>query len=73
LEYTLTPDVIERFDNEAAVNFISNTFHENQFAGYTVNHNPVINSDKAVEVLERMLREKDELIKELLAKIPNSK
>jgi transcriptional regulator with XRE-family HTH domain len=66
------PEVIERFDNEAAVNFISNTFHENQFAGYTVNNNPIINSDKAVEILERMIREKDELIKELLSKIPNS-
>jgi hypothetical protein len=69
----ITPEVIERFDNEAAVNFISNTFHDNQFAGYTVNNQPVISSDKAIELLERMILEKDELIKQLLAKIPNSK
>ena len=45
---------------------ISNTFTDNQFAGYTVNNNPTFNPlDKVVELYERMLKEKDAEIESL--------
>lgn len=59
-------DAIKNFNEEATLNFIANTFTDNQFAGYTVNHNPTFNPlDKVVELYERMLKEKNELIEKL--------
>jgi len=56
----VTPEAIKNFNEEATINFISNTFTDNQFAGYTVNNNPTFNPlDKVVELYERMLKEKD--------------
>lgn len=56
-------DAFKNFDEEAAVNFISSTFND-QSVGYvgTYNFNPL---DKMVELYERMLKEKDELIEKL--------
>ena len=63
-------DAIKNFDEEAALTFIGNTFnnHDNSATvnGYIVNYTPSFNPlDKMVELYERMLREKDELIEEL--------
>jgi transcriptional regulator with XRE-family HTH domain len=72
-------DAIKNLDEEAAINIISNTFTDNQFAGYTVNNNPSFNPlDKYVEQVEEikklyaaLLKEKDEkiaLLEKLLEK-----
>ncbi len=62
----VTPEAIKNFNEEATINFISNTFTDNQFAGYTVNNNPTFNPlDKVVELYERMLKEKDAEIESL--------
>ena len=59
-------DAIKNFNEEATLNFIANTFTDNQFAGYTVNHNPTFNPlDKVVELYERMIKERDEIIAQL--------
>lgn len=63
-------EAIKNLDEEAAINIISNTFTDNQFAGYTVNNNPNFNPlDKYVEQVEEikklytaLLKEKDEKI-----------
>jgi len=46
-------EAIKNFTEEAAVNIISNTFTDNQFAGYTINNHPTFNPlDKLIEVME---------------------
>lgn len=52
-------DVLRNLDLDSAINIISNTFTNNQFAGYTVNNNPVFHPlDKLLEVFRK---EKEEL------------
>jgi transcriptional regulator with XRE-family HTH domain len=62
----VTPEAIRNFNEEAAFNFINN-FNDN-----SINHGPLNNYhctfnplDKVVELYERMLKEKDELIEKL--------
>jgi len=56
-------EVLRNIDLDAAINIISNTFTNNQFAGYTVNNNPVFNPlDKLIELFEK---EKAELKAEI--------
>ena len=56
-------EVLKNMDLDSAINIISNTFTNNQFAGYTVNHNPVFNQlDKLIELFEK---EKAELKAEI--------
>src|SRR5689334_19070793 len=44
-------EVLQNMDLDSAINIISNTFTNNQFAGYTVNNNPVFNQlDKLIEL-----------------------
>lgn len=58
-------EAIENFDEEQAVNIISNTFND-QSNGYnyypTFNFNPI---DKMVELYERMLEQQKEMIEKL--------
>jgi len=57
------PEVLRNMDLDTAINIISNTFTNNQFAGYTVNNNPVFNPlDKLIELFEK---EKAELKAEI--------
>jgi transcriptional regulator with XRE-family HTH domain len=62
----VTPEAIRNFNEEAAFNFINN-FNDN-----SINHGPLNNYhctfnplDKVVELYERMLKEKNELIEKL--------
>ena len=61
-------EAIKSFDEQAAINYF-NTFHDNSANGAffsSTNHNCTFNPlDKVVELYERMLKEKDELIAEL--------
>lgn len=65
-------EAIESFDEEAAINIISTTFssHDNstltpQFAK-SLNYSPTFNPlDKVIELYERMLKDKDEMIENL--------
>lgn len=66
-------DSIRNFDEEAAVNIISNTFTSNDSSTInTVNFYPTFNAiDKIVELYEALVkseREKVEMLKELLEK-----
>ncbi|SEW51882.1 helix-turn-helix transcriptional regulator [Chitinophaga arvensicola] len=70
----VSPEAIKNFNEEAAINIISNTFSHNQQAGaYIVNNNPTFNPidkivqlyDEKIELYERMLaseKEKNELL-----------
>lgn len=66
----VSPEAIKNFTEEMGVNIISNTFTDNQFAGYTVNNNPTFNPlEKLIEMVEEnkklyeaLLKEKDEKI-----------
>ncbi|NIF05172.1 helix-turn-helix transcriptional regulator [Chryseobacterium sp. Tr-659] len=64
-------EAIENFDEEQAVNIISNTFND-QSNGYnyypTFNFNPL---DKMVELYERMLEQQKEMIEKLEKLIEN--
>jgi len=58
-------EAIKNFDEQAAVSFISSTFNDNA-VGYAATYSPTFNPiDKVVELYERMLKEKDEMIEEL--------
>jgi transcriptional regulator with XRE-family HTH domain len=50
-------DAIKNYNEEAAVNYIANTFNGN--SGNYMNFNPV---DKVVELYERIIKEKEEKI-----------
>ena len=69
----ITPDAIKNFSEEIAFAFISSTFNDSTIANYISHNNPVYSSDKAIELLEKALKEKDAIIRELLSKIPNQK
>jgi transcriptional regulator with XRE-family HTH domain len=59
-------EAIKNFDDEKAINIISSTFHDTSIANTnyspTFNFNPV---DKIVELYERMLKDKNEMIDRL--------
>lgn len=58
-------DAIKNFDEDAAINIISNTFtgFQDQASVLQWNHQPTFNPvDKIVEVLERTIKEKNEEI-----------
>lgn len=63
---------IKNFDEEQAVNIIANTFELGSI-GYQQNHNPIFNPLEAIqrlhqekiELYERMLKEKEEMMTEL--------
>lgn len=60
-------EAFQNFDEEQAINIISNTFHDGSIAHATAENiqctfNPI---DKMVELYERMLKEKDEMIDKL--------
>ncbi len=71
---------IKNFDEEQAVNIIANTFEMGSI-GYQQNHNPVFNPLEAIQRLhqekidlyERMLKEKDEMMIEYRKLIDYSK
>lgn len=65
-------EAIQNFDEDQAVNIISNTFNDNAMLN-AVNHNPTfhpidkivqLHEDK-IELYERMLKEKDEMMARL--------
>lgn len=60
-------EAIKNFDEEVAINVISNTFNSHDSSTLNaVNHQCTFNPlDKMVELYERMLKQKDELIEEL--------
>jgi transcriptional regulator with XRE-family HTH domain len=65
----VTPEVIKNFNEESAMNIISNTFssHDNSTL-HAINYQPTFNPvDKIVELYERMLKEKDAIIERLLS------
>lgn len=65
-------EAIQNFDEEQAINIISNTFHDEAFignSGGTYNVNPIqeilkIHEEK-IALYERMLKEKDEMMQRL--------
>lgn len=63
-------DAIRHFNEDLAINIISNTFndHSANNLNYQCSFNPI---DKVVELYERMLHEKDELIEKLLSERNN--
>jgi len=64
----VTPEAIRSFNEESAMNIISNTFssHDNSTL-HAINYQPTFNPiDKIVELYERMLKEKDAIIEKLL-------
>ncbi|MCT3846069.1 helix-turn-helix transcriptional regulator [Elizabethkingia anophelis] len=66
-------EAIENFDEDSAINIISNTFQEGSIANNSGSLNYTFNPlDKVMELFERLLaseREKVELMKEILEKI----
>lgn len=64
----VTPEAIQKFNEEAAINVIANTFNSNDSStlnaiNYYCSFNPI---DKVVELYERLIaseREKNELVK----------
>ncbi|MEJ7671699.1 MAG: helix-turn-helix transcriptional regulator [Chitinophagaceae bacterium] len=58
-------EAIKNFDEEKAVHIISNTFNDSSILN-GINYNPTFNPiDKMVELYERMLKEKTEMIEKL--------
>ena len=72
----LPVEAFQNFDEEQAINIISNTFHDTQGI---VNYNPTFNNDpidkliklhdEKIALYERMLKEKDEMMARLEALI----
>lgn len=62
-------DAIKNFDEEKVVNIIANTFNEGAI-GFQQNHNPIFNPietiirlhDEKIELYERMLKEKEDMM-----------
>jgi transcriptional regulator with XRE-family HTH domain len=69
----ITPEALRNFSEEIAFAFISSTFNDSTIANYISHNNPVYHSDKALELLERVIKEKDELIRELIGKLSPKK
>ena len=66
-------EAIKNFDEEAAINIVANTIN-NHDQGAVVSYYPTFNPiDKVVEILERTIREKDELIRQLMDKFSDKK
>jgi transcriptional regulator with XRE-family HTH domain len=65
-------EAIKKFDEQAAINVISNTFHDHSAnnVNYQCTFNPL---DKMVELYERMLKDKNEMIEKLEAILKNNK
>lgn len=64
-------EAIKNFDEETAINIISNTFNDHAI-GYAHTYTPTFNPiDKVVELYERMLKEKDEMMARLEKLIGN--
>ena len=67
-------EAIKNFDEQAAINIVSNTFHDfkdNAIASamnYQCSFNPI---DKVVELYERMLKDKSEMIEKLEGLLKN--
>ena len=62
-------EAIKNFDEQAAVNIISNTFND-EASAYNMNYKCTFNPlDKVIELYERMLKENKEMIDELRRKI----
>ena len=58
-------DAIKNFDENAAVNIVANTIN-NHDQSAVINYMPTFNTvDKIVELYERMIKERDELIAKL--------
>jgi transcriptional regulator with XRE-family HTH domain len=58
-------EAIKNFDEEQAIHIISNTFNDSSILN-GINYYPTFNPiDKMVELYERMIREKNEMIDEL--------
>ena len=58
-------EAIKNFDEMAAINIISNSFHD-EASAYSANYKCTFNPlDKVVELYERMLKDKEILIEEL--------
>jgi transcriptional regulator with XRE-family HTH domain len=69
----VSPEAIQKFNEEAAINIISNTFSDFKDNASGINYNCDLNFnplDKVVELYERLLaskKEKNELLQEKLA------
>jgi len=69
----VSPEAIQKFNEEAAINIISNTFSDFKDNASGINYNCDLNFnplDKVVELYERLLaseKEKNELLREKLA------
>lgn len=65
-------EAIKNFDEQAAINVISNTFHDQSAnnVNYQCTFNPL---DKMVELYERMLKDKNEMIEKLEALLKERK
>ena len=62
-------EAIKNFDEEKAINIISSTFNDNSAI---INNNPIFNPiDKIIELYERMLRDKSEMIEKLEGMLKN--
>jgi transcriptional regulator with XRE-family HTH domain len=69
-----TAEVLRNFDEETAINIVSNTFQEGSFVGNVSNYNPTFNPiDKIVELYEQqielykqILKEKTELLEKFM-------
>lgn len=59
----VTPEAIKNFSEDTAINIVSSTFNDNASVNYYPTFNPI---DKIVELYERMLNEKNELIDQLM-------
>ncbi|MDA3616321.1 helix-turn-helix domain-containing protein [Polluticaenibacter yanchengensis] len=62
-------EALQNFDEEQAINIISSTFHDSS-TGVIVNYNNPIDKilqlhEEKIELYERMLKEKDEMMAEL--------
>ena len=72
-------EAIKNFDEQAAINIISNTFNNNShdsssFYSSALNYQPTFNPiDKVVELYERMLKDKNEMIDRLEALLKEKK
>ncbi len=64
-------EAIKNFDEQAAINVISNTFHDQSAnnVNYQCTFNPL---DKMVELYERMLKDKNEMIERLESLLKNT-
>lgn len=66
-------EAIKNFDEQMAFNFISNTFHNtshdsSSFYSSALNYQPTFNPiDKVVELYERMLKDKNDMLEKLEA------